>query len=125
MVCRSNGWSSWHLHGYGTAANGCNSASNVEGKKRAGLPNDPDAEAYNKDGARDLVLPKLVAIGGLDGAQGNIRFTNLAPLDEFADDELKQAQPDYYFGAPPEQLNQNIRTELSKHIIPSNSYLAQ
>jgi len=77
-----------------------------------------DARANNEDQVKDSVMPKLLAVGG---AQRNIRFTNLAPLDGFKDDELKKAQPDYYFGAPPETLPPEIRNELSKHIVPSTS----
>jgi hypothetical protein len=75
-----------------------------------------DTEAYNEAQVKDSVLPKLFAISGRNGPQRSIRFTNLAPLDGFTNDKLKQAQPDYYFGAPPEQLNQNVRSELSKYI---------
>jgi hypothetical protein len=80
-----------------------------------------DAEAHNEDAVKDSVITKLLAIGGPNGAQRNIRFTNLSPLDGFEEDDLKKPQPDYYCGTPPEQLNSEVRHHLSKYIIPSTS----
>ncbi|KAF3482660.1 uncharacterized protein GIQ15_01984 [Arthroderma uncinatum] len=47
---------------------------------------------------------------------GDYPFGNLAPL---TDGTLANAKPDHFFGARPEQLNSEIRDELSDHIIPS------
>ena len=81
-----------------------------------------DARANNEDAVKDSVIPKLLnTMGGPNGAQRNIRFTNLALIDGFEEGDLKKAQPDYYYGAPPEQLNQEVRNKLSNHIIPSTS----
>ncbi|MCJ1403781.1 hypothetical protein MMC11_007004 [Xylographa trunciseda] len=80
-----------------------------------------DADAYNENAVKDSVIPKLLAVGGPNGAQRNIRFMNLAPLHSYEKNELKNAQPDYYFGALPEQLELEVRNELSENIIPSTS----
>ena len=81
-----------------------------------------DGRAKNEDEVKDSVVPKLLNnMGGPDGAQRNVRFTSLAPLDGFEEGDLKKAQPDYYYGAPPEQLNQEVRNKLSNYIIPSAS----
>ncbi|EFQ99615.1 hypothetical protein MGYG_02628 [Nannizzia gypsea CBS 118893] len=44
-------------------------------------------------------------------------FTNLAPL---TDKTLANAKPDHFFGARPEQLESQIREELSSYIVPSS-----
>ena len=49
-------------------------------------------------------------------AEGEVLFTNLAPL---TDDDLTAAKPDLYYGARPEQLKRRVRDELSGYIIPS------
>ncbi|OJD21071.1 hypothetical protein ACJ73_07594 [Blastomyces percursus] len=56
----------------------------------------------------DIVDPKC--------AGGGYVFGNLAHL---TDGTLAQAKPDYFYGARPEQLNRQIRKELSERIIPS------
>ena len=47
---------------------------------------------------------------------GGIPFTNLDPL---TDGTLVPGNPDIYYGARPEQLNRQVRDELSGNIIPS------
>ena len=47
---------------------------------------------------------------------GNIPLTNLDPL---TDGTLVPGNPDLYVGARPEQLNRQVRNDLSKQIIPS------
>lgn len=47
---------------------------------------------------------------------GEIPFTN---LDHLTDGSLVSGNPDLYYGARPEQLNRQVRTELSGHITPS------
>jgi len=44
------------------------------------------------------------------------RFEQFVQLEE---GELKQAQPDYYFGSPPEQLKEEVRDEIGEFVIPS------
>jgi hypothetical protein len=80
-----------------------------------------NVKASSEDAVKDSVLPAILrTIDGTNSAQKNKRFTNLAPLTEKGN-ELKDAQPDYYCGAQPEQLHQDVRNELSKQIIPSSS----
>ncbi|KAH8427647.1 uncharacterized protein LDX57_005359 [Aspergillus melleus] len=43
------------------------------------------------------------------------RFTNLAPI---TDGTIAQAKPDITYGARPEQLDREIRTQLNRHIVP-------
>lgn len=93
-----------------------------------------DARATNEDEVKDSVIPKLLdTIGDPNGARRNIRFTNLARLSDLGEDGLegedepekkdkfKLAQPDYYYGTPPELLNLDIRAELSNDIVPSTT----
>jgi len=76
-----------------------------------------DADARDEDTVKDSVIPKMMdAIGETNHPKRNILFNNLAPL---IDDELKMAKPDFYYGAPPEQLNRGVRDKLSGDIIPS------
>ncbi|EEH19029.2 hypothetical protein PABG_01348 [Paracoccidioides brasiliensis Pb03] len=49
-------------------------------------------------------------------AGGGYPLGNLAPL---TDGTLAQAKPDHFYGARPEQLDRQIRSELSDHIIPA------
>jgi hypothetical protein len=57
----------------------------------------------------------LEAIGASNDAQKNIWFTNTDPITA----GISQPKPDYYHGAPPEQIHQQVREDLSSHIIPS------
>ncbi|KAF2973210.1 hypothetical protein GQX73_g433 [Xylaria multiplex] len=50
---------------------------------------------------------------------GQIPFTN---LDHLTDRPLVPGNPDRYYGARPEQLNRQVRTELSKQIVPSTQH---
>lgn len=54
-------------------------------------------------------------------SQENLRFTNLKDL---TDGSITQAQPDYYDGARPVQLNKQIREELGPYITPSTNTAA-
>ncbi|EEH47850.2 uncharacterized protein PADG_03934 [Paracoccidioides brasiliensis Pb18] len=49
-------------------------------------------------------------------AGGGYPLGNLAPL---TDGTLAQAKPDHFYGARPEQLDRQIRSELSDHIFPA------
>ncbi|KAM5441697.1 hypothetical protein MferCBS31731_003378 [Microsporum ferrugineum] len=51
-----------------------------------------------------------------DDIKGDFRFGNLAPL---TDDTIPNAKPGHFFGAHPEQLNPEVRDDLSSFIIPS------
>ncbi|KAL7922813.1 hypothetical protein ACQKWADRAFT_312706 [Trichoderma austrokoningii] len=50
------------------------------------------------------------------GVAGQIPFTNLDPL---TNGSLVPGNPDRYYGARPEQLDQQIRSELDRYIVPS------
>lgn len=52
-------------------------------------------------------------------AGGDIPFNNLEPLTK---DSLTAAKPDLYYGAHSEQLNRQVRDELSGYIIPSTQH---
>lgn len=54
-------------------------------------------------------------------SQENLRFTNLKDL---TDGSITQAQPDFYDGARPGELNKQIREELGPYITPSTNTAA-
>jgi len=79
---------------------------------------DEDAGAHDEDAVKESVLPAMLkAMGASKGAQKNIWLGNLDPMAR----DISQAQPDYYYGAQPEQLDPEVREELSKRIVPSSS----
>lgn len=59
----------------------------------------------------------LRAMGASDGTQRNVLFNNMDHLVP----GISWAKPDYYYGAQPEQIHQQVREDLSGHIIPSTS----
>ncbi|KAI1318491.1 hypothetical protein F5Y16DRAFT_391888 [Xylariaceae sp. FL0255] len=50
---------------------------------------------------------------------GQIPFIN---LDHLTDGSLVPGNPDRYYGSRPEQLNRQVRTELSGHVVPSTQH---
>ncbi|KAI0423833.1 hypothetical protein F5Y09DRAFT_336259 [Xylaria sp. FL1042] len=58
-------------------------------------------------------------VGDSKCVSGQIPFTN---LDHLTDGSLVPGNPDRYYGARPEQLNRQVRTELSGHIVPSTQH---
>ena len=54
-------------------------------------------------------------------SQQNLRFTNLQDL---TDGSITKAQPDFYDGVRPENLNNQIREELGPYIVPSTNTAA-
>ena len=48
--------------------------------------------------------------------EGGLLFTNLEPL---TDGTLVDAEPDFYDGARPEEIDKRVRDELGSYIIPS------
>lgn len=58
-------------------------------------------------------------VGDNKCVSGQIPFTN---LDHLTDGSLVPGNPDRYYGARPEQLNRQVRTELSGHIVPSTQH---
>ena len=80
---------------------------------------DEDADAHNEDAVKTKVVSALLhAMGAHEGAQHSIWFGNLDPMAK----HITQTQPDYYYGAHPQQLDKQIRKDkkISKHIIPSS-----
>ena len=77
-----------------------------------------DAEVRNEDAVKTDVLPVILkAMDASRGAQKIILFNNIPPITN----NIVQAQPDYYYGAQPEQLDPRVREKLSKDIIPLSS----
>ncbi|KAI9848517.1 MAG: hypothetical protein M1837_007186 [Sclerophora amabilis] len=72
-------------------------------------------DASNETEVMTNLLPTIQ--GDSDNPSGMKRmFTNLTPL---TDGTIVDAQPDFYYGARPQQLDPRIRRELSSDIIPS------
>ncbi|KAG9229574.1 hypothetical protein BJ875DRAFT_507856 [Amylocarpus encephaloides] len=76
---------------------------------------------FSEEAHIQFVMESMIPIieGAIKDAScvsGGIPFTNLDPL---TDSTLVPGNPDRYYGARPEQLNQQTRTELSNQIIPS------
>jgi hypothetical protein len=77
-----------------------------------------DASAFNEDAVKNTVLPSMLkAMGASNGAQKNILFSNIDPLVP----GISQAKPDYYYGAKPELIDQQVREDLGQHSVPSTS----
>ncbi|EDN02333.1 predicted protein [Histoplasma mississippiense (nom. inval.)] len=76
-----------------------------------------DAYASKEKPVTKSVVPILDGdVGDPKCVGGDYLFGNLAPL---TDGTLAQAKPDHFYGARPEQLDRQIRNELSDHIVPS------
>jgi hypothetical protein len=76
-----------------------------------------DTHASKEKQIMELVIP--IIEGEIKDAKcisGGIPFTN---LDHLTDGTLVPGNPDRYYGARPEQLDRQVRNELSSHIIPS------
>lgn len=76
-----------------------------------------EAQASKEQPVTTHVIPTIEGdFNGHGCASGGYPFTNLAPL---TDGTLAAAKPDYLYGARPKQLDQQVREELAKQIIPS------
>ncbi|EDN02276.1 predicted protein [Histoplasma mississippiense (nom. inval.)] len=76
-----------------------------------------DAYASKEKPVTVSVVPILDGdISDLKCVGGDYPFGNLAPL---TDGTLASARPDHFYGSRPEQLNRQIRNELSSQIVPS------
>ncbi|KAH8710161.1 hypothetical protein GQ44DRAFT_714488 [Phaeosphaeriaceae sp. PMI808] len=76
-----------------------------------------NAYALKEKQVSEIVIPYIE--GNIEDTvcrSGGIPFTNLDPL---TDEALKSGNPDVYYGSRPEQLQQQIREDLSGQIIPS------
>ena len=77
-------------------------------------------EALTESKVMSKVFP--IIAGTVDiPSQENLRFTNLKDL---TDGSITKAQPDFYDGARPEDLNKQIREELGHYIVPSTNTAA-
>ncbi len=77
-----------------------------------------DASALNEDAVKNTVLPAMLrAMSAADSAQKNVWFNNMDPLVP----GISQAKPDYYHGAQPETIHQQVREDLSEYIVPSTA----
>ena len=79
-----------------------------------------DAHASKEKQVMESVIPIIEGeIKDAKCVSGGIPFTN---LDHLTDGTLVPGNPDRYYGARPEQLNREIRTELGSQIIPSTQH---
>jgi hypothetical protein len=79
-----------------------------------------DAHASKEDQVTKSVIPIIEGkITDAKSVSGKIPFTN---LDHLTDGRLVPGNPDLYYGARPEQLNRQVRDELSGQIIPSTQH---
>jgi hypothetical protein len=76
-----------------------------------------DANASKEWQVISTVIPMVEGeVGDNKCVPGQIRFTN---LDHLTDGSLVPGNPDRYYGARLKQLDQQIRTKLSGHIVPT------
>ncbi|KAL9628717.1 MAG: hypothetical protein Q9204_005715 [Flavoplaca sp. TL-2023a] len=77
-------------------------------------------EALTENKVMSKVFPIIAGTADIP-SQENLRFTNLQDL---TDGSITKAQPDFYDGACPEDLNKQIREELGPYIVPSTNTAA-
>lgn len=78
---------------------------------------DSNAQAKDEHDVKAHVVPTIIDARRTDHLSAmNTLFGNLEAL---TDGTLPPANPDLYYGAYPEELDQSIRDELASHIIPS------
>ncbi|EQL31109.1 hypothetical protein BDFG_06499 [Blastomyces dermatitidis ATCC 26199] len=76
-----------------------------------------DAHASKEKPVISSVIPIIDGdIGDHKCVGGDYPFGNLSPL---TNGTLASGKPDHFYGARPEQLNHQIREDLSRHIVPS------
>lgn len=76
-----------------------------------------DGQAKDEDEVNMNVVPTITGTKHIDHPSAiNTQFGNLEPL---TDGSIAPAQPDIYYGAYPEKLDQPLRDELSRYIVPS------
>ncbi|EXL39968.1 hypothetical protein FOCG_17418 [Fusarium oxysporum f. sp. radicis-lycopersici 26381] len=79
-----------------------------------------DAHASKESQVIIDVIPMIEGnVGDRKCAARQVPFTN---LDHLTDGTLVPGNPDLYYGARPEQLDQKVRQELGGHIIPSTQH---
>ena len=74
-------------------------------------------EALTESKVMSKAFPIIAGTANIP-SQENLRFTNLQDL---TDGSITKAQPDFYDGARPEDLNKQIREELGSYIVPSTN----
>lgn len=77
-------------------------------------------EALTENKVMSKVFPIIAGTADIP-SQENLRFGNLKDL---TDGSITKAQPDFYDGARPEELNKQIREELGPYIVPSTNTAA-
>ena len=77
-------------------------------------------QALTESKVMSKVFPIIAGTADIP-SQENLRFVNLKDL---TDGSITQAQPDFYDGVRPEDLNKQIREELGPYIIPSTNTAA-
>lgn len=79
-----------------------------------------DTHAAEEWQLMSTVLPIIEGeVGDTKYVSGQIPFTN---LDHLTDGSLVHGNPDRYYGARPEQLHQQVRADLNRHIVPSTEH---
>jgi len=77
-------------------------------------------EALTEATVMSTVFPIIAGSANIPHSE-NLRFGNLKDL---TDGSITKAQPDFYDGARPEDLNRQIRKELGPYIVPSTNTAA-
>jgi len=77
-------------------------------------------DALTENKVMSKVFPIITGTADIP-SQENLRFGNLKDL---TDGSITKAQPDFYDGARPEDLNRQIREELGPYIVPSTNTAA-
>ncbi|KAI1322074.1 hypothetical protein F5Y16DRAFT_387680 [Xylariaceae sp. FL0255] len=79
-----------------------------------------DAHASKEWQVTSTVIPIIEGdVEDTKCVSGQIPFIN---LDHLTDGSLVPGNPDRYYGSRPEQLNRQVRTELSGHVVPSTQH---
>ena len=81
---------------------------------------DKNKEALTEAQVMSEAIPIIAGAADIPSGK-NLRFTNLKDL---TDNSLVQAQPDFYDGSRPEELNKEIREEFGPYIVPSTNTAA-
>lgn len=78
--------------------------------------------AFNEENVNERVRPLIEGekLSKDEGRANGVLFTNFAHL---TDGNLTKAKPDIYYGALPENVHQNIRTELHAVVVPTKHAL--
>ncbi len=76
-----------------------------------------NTDAFKEPQVVSTIIPIIESeVGDSKCVAGQVPFTNLEAL---TDSSLVPGNPDLYYGVRSEQLDQHVRTQLDKHIMPS------